>query len=155
MKTPITLIAVFAVTVATVLGSDGRGWVIRPPDDKFGIDERARLDRADVFEVVASKLGLAVSSELAKKAIVEISEKAAANLTGAYYRCPKGKKPFLVRAVYSFGGTGHFIVIRHGDSIWVEHQSLGTRPFDYYRAALVVNLDFNPRDAFATSSVIE
>jgi hypothetical protein len=154
MKT--LLLLVFASLVGFVQAADdARLWIIRPPDTKYGPDERKALDQSDVFEVVASKVSVAISSELSKKQIVQVSEQTAMYYTGTYYRCPQGKKPYLVRAVYTFGGTGSYLVVRHLDSIWVEHHALGRAPFLHTKSALVVNLEFAPFAAYATASVIE
>ena len=112
------LLVTFACMAILACGADvARDWIALPPDAEFGPDEKKALDRGDIFEVVASKLGVAISSELAKKQVMEISQETATYYTGRYYRCPKDKKPHLVRAVYAFGGTGHFLVVRHQNAL--------------------------------------
>ncbi|MES2695120.1 MAG: hypothetical protein V4773_16725 [Verrucomicrobiota bacterium] len=133
----------------------GETWVVKPLDHKYGPNEKNRLDRTEVYEVVASKVEVVITGYLARKSFIEISEQTAAAYTGHYYRCPPGKKPFLVRAVYAFGGTGSYMVVRHHDSVWVQHDSLGSAPMTINKSALVVNLDFVPNEAYATVSVIE
>src|SRR5687768_6133428 len=116
MKT-FLLLALASDVVAAPVADDARLWIVRPPDARYGPDEKKEVDRSDVYEVVASKVAVAISYELGKKQVVEISERTATYYTGSYYRCPTGKKAYLVRAVYAFGGTGHFLVVRHQDSI--------------------------------------
>lgn len=93
-------------------------------------------------------------SELQKNTFIPLSDVKARKYTGHYYICPKGKRPYLVRAVAGFAGTGKFQVYRVGQSIWVAHESLG-RGWASARTAMVVNLDFEPTAAYATVSIIE
>jgi hypothetical protein len=155
MKKLLSLLMFVALVGFAHAAEDARLWISRPPDAPYGPDEKKAVDQSDVFEVVASRVGVAVSSELSRKLFVQISERTAKFYTGSYYRCPQGKKPYLFRAVYTFGGTGHYLVVRHQDSVWVEHVALGSAPVVHSKSALVVNLDFEPTAAYATTSVVE
>ncbi len=93
-------------------------------------------------------------SELQKKQFVVLSEAQARKFTGIYYSCPKGKRPFLVRALFGYAGTGAFYVYRSGREICVAHESLGTEFFSA-RSALVVNLDSEPTAIYVSVSIIQ
>ena len=108
---------------------------------------------ADHYEVVASMRANS-ESKLQEKHFVVLSEAQARKFTGAYYLCPKGKRPYLVRALFGFAGTGAFYVYRSGREICVSHESLGTKYFSA-RSALVVNLDFEPTTIYVSVSIIE
>jgi hypothetical protein len=127
-------------------------WTAEPPPAiSFGKHDAIPAD--DIFEVVASMREDAVT-ELQKIPLIPLSDAQARKFTGAYYLCPKGKRPFLVRALYGFAGTGKFWVYRIKREIWVLHESLG-REFASQRTALVVNLDFDPAKAYVTVSIIK
>jgi hypothetical protein len=150
----VLLILVFLCGVVADSGAEeAKAWIAVPVGQQRGPDESKALEGANVFEVVASKAGVATSRDLLKQAIVEISEETARYYTGGYYRCPNGMKPYLVRAPYGFGGTGRYLVVRFETAIWVEHRSLG-EDVAVNKSALIVNLDFVPTTAYATVSVI-
>jgi hypothetical protein len=136
----------------TALGRDGASWIAAPPPE-FAADEANAIPATDVFEVVASKVHVAIDRRLAPTPIVAVSETAAQYFTGAYYSCPRGKRPFLIRAVYGFGGTGTFRVFKSGRSVWVIHQSLGDGVVAH-KSALVINLEFEPEHVYTTVSVV-
>ena len=87
-------------------------------------------------------------------AFLAISEARSKKYTGHYYSCPPGKRPYLVRGVFGFAGTGAFYVYKVDRALWVSHESLGT-DFVSSRTALIVNLDFEPSAAYATVSIAE
>ena len=127
-------------------------WIMEPPP-KIAAARKIEVPAGDAFEVVASMAEHA-KSELRKKTFVAISDQQARKFTGPYYSCPKSKRPFLVRAVAGFAGTGTFHIFRVSDSIWVSHESLG-EGFTSSPTAFVVNLDFVPESAYASVSIIE
>jgi hypothetical protein len=130
--------------------SEVDSWIVAPPDIA-GANTTA-IPPGDVFEVVASMCGNA-GAELQKKTFVALSEKSAKHFTGTYYSCPKGKKPYLVRGVYGFAGTGAFFVSKIGTAVWVSHRSLGD-DFTSTRTALILNLDFEPTAVYSFVSII-
>lgn len=115
--------------------------------------KKEQMSLADIFEVVASMKGNA-EADLQKKTFLAISEVQAKWFTGRYYSCPAGKRPYLVRGVFGFAGTGRFFVYKVDRALWVLHESLGT-DFVSSRTALIVNLDFEPTAAYATVSIAQ
>lgn len=132
---------------------DGRAWIFRP-SGKFQWSDWKELPKKNIYEVVASKKIVAVIRDLLKKRFTLLSKDTATYFTGHYYHCPKGMKPYLVRAVYGQGGTGHFTISRHGDELLVYHVSLGYNSAAH-KSALVINLDFTPTKVYTFFSVAE
>ena len=75
------------------------------------------LPRPDVYEVGASKLDLLSIRDLPPSGFRALKEPEAIHFTGAYYSCPSGKRPYLIRAVYAKGGFGQFRAERRGSSL--------------------------------------
>ena len=101
--------------------------------------------------MVASKEHVALS-DLPSKVIVPLNASTAKYFTGHYYRCKSPKRAFLVRSVRGHGGTGSYMLSRRGNDLWVYHGSLGHQ-LAWHRSALVVNLDFTPREVYFDTSV--
>jgi hypothetical protein len=145
------LLFIFALcTSAAAPTEDAAKWIKEPPK-LDAATKKEEVAPTDFFEVVASKAGVAIS-DLTKKEFVALSENDARWFTGAYYSCPKGKKPFLVRAVFGYGGTGRYRLERIGDALLVSHSSLGDE-LVASRSALVVNLEFSPTAVYSTVSI--
>lgn len=121
---------------------DGREWIHRP-GGKFTWEDWTELPQTDIYEVVATKETSALIRELADKQFALITENTAKYYTGHYYRCPPGKKPYIVRSVYGQGGTGNYSVHKRGGELLVHHASLGGATAAH-KSALIINLDFNP-----------
>jgi hypothetical protein len=128
-------------------------WQKRPPREFLSGPVQA-LDDKNAFEVVGTMRDLAVDHELAGQAFVKIDPEHAAYLTGHYYRCPEGKTPYLVRAVYGAAGTGKYDFSRVGRKLRINHGSLG-RQFVEHRSAFILNLDFEPEDIFVSAHMAE
>jgi hypothetical protein len=123
-------------------------WVIQP--------------RTDIYEVIPSRMESSWIRDLPETGFKEITQQMARSATGHYYTCPSGKRPFLIRAVYSRGGVrsgiGGFRAERRGNSlavIWVtlpillsEHD-FSQEPL---QSAIVVNLDFTPDEIYNETS---
>lgn len=154
MKPTLTVILLF--TAFSCWAADdqaGREWLRSPPKDNIS-GEWIGLPETDTYEVVASKEIVALIRDLADKDIAPLSEVTAKYFTGHYYRGERGMKPFLVRAVYGHGGTGGYTVSRRGNDLLIRHDSLG-RSSAYHKSALVVNLDFAPRQVYIVASIAE
>jgi hypothetical protein len=136
-----------------VLADDGAKWIRIPPSNANQTNEDAGLIQ-EVFEVVASKASAATTADLGKSAIVSLTPGRAKYFTGEYYRCSAGKKPYLVRAVYGFGGSGAYRVRRVGQSLVVTHESIGEEA-TYSKSALIVNLDFEPKEVYVVASIVK
>ncbi len=143
---------VFLVALASAaFSATPDAWYAEPPAG-IAFGKHDALPVGDIFEVVASMKRNA-EVELRKQPVIPLSDAQARKFTGPYYSCPKGKRPYLVRALYGFADTGKFWVYRIKSEIWVLHESLGTDTTSS-RTALVLNLDFDPSKAYVTASVL-
>ena len=132
---------------------DGAKWLRIPPSHTQKTSEDAELVQ-EVFEVVASKVSAATAGELGKYSIASLTVGRAKYFTGQYYHCSAGKKPYLVRAVYGSGGTGVYRVRQIGQSLVITHESIGEEAI-YTKSALVVNLDFEPKEVYVVASIVK
>ena len=132
----------------------GVGWIKHPPSDAFAGADTIKIDAGNIYEVVASKVDVAVLGDLENQAFAAISRDDARWYTGAYFTCQEGKTPYLVRALYGHGGTGTYVVSRDGRKLLVEHESLG-RSNRADKSALIVNLDFAPDAVFTVVRIAE
>jgi hypothetical protein len=138
--------------VAPALSATSDSWTAEPPPS-IAFGKHDVISAVDIYEVVASMRGNA-EAELQKIPLIPLSVAQARKFTGAYYSCPKGKRPYLVRALFGFAGTGKFWVYQIKREIWVLHESLG-QDLTSARTALVLNLDFDPARAYVTVSIIK
>lgn len=85
---------------------------------------------------------------------IELSPAEAQQLTG---KAPVegGRKPYLVRALLYYRETGAFSVFTKAGSILVSHESIGSSIPPETRSALVVYLDFKPKEIFVDCGVVE
>jgi hypothetical protein len=153
MKIYVFLVVILA---SACLGADlqtGEAW-LNPAPDSIADSKWIAIDTTDIYEVVASKEIVAEIRDLEHKHFTLLTEDEAKYYTGHYYRCPKGKHPYLVRAVYGQGGTGSYKVSRLGNSLLVSHGSLG-HSAACHTSALVVNLEFAPNEIYNKISIAE
>ena len=153
MKWHLILAGMLFLPASGNASEDGREWYSSPPP-KVLAAERTALPPNDIYEVVLSKQAFAVWSGLSTKPILAISEDLARQLTGPYYRCDTGKKPFLARGVFINGGTGGFEAFKVGQAIWIMHEGLGSMG-GMFKSALIVNLAFDPTEAYVTASTAQ
>jgi hypothetical protein len=135
-------------------GGDATAWLSYPPHGLF--DSAQKIDEKDTYEVVASAKDLLISAlgDLSAKTFSKISADDARRYTGHYYRCPEGKTPYLVRAAYGNSFYGQFTFERAGRNIFVRHGSLGHRS-QAFKTAFVLNLDFEPEQAYVAVDIAE
>lgn len=131
---------------------DGCDWIKRPAEGQFPDDGTREVEDTDVYEVVASKQDVSVNIDLKDRTFVKLTSDDASRHTGRYFRCPRGKTPYLVRAIYGYGGTGRYVVERFGRKLHVLHGSLGTE-WIANKSALVVNLDFELEDVYTDVAI--
>jgi hypothetical protein len=84
---------------------------------------------------------------LKERWFAEITLDEARWLTGPDFVCPKGKKPYIIRATYG-SPSGAYTVTRSGNKLLALHISLGNRG-RISKSALIVNLDFHLEDTYA------
>jgi hypothetical protein len=138
--------------VAPAFPATPDSWIAEPPPS-IAFGKHDVISAGDIYEVVASLRGNA-EAELQKIPLIPLSHAQARKFTGAYYSCPKGKRPYLVRALFGSGGTGKFWVYQIKREIWVLHEFLG-QDITLARTALVLNLDFDPAKAYVTVSTVK
>src|ERR1019366_1862623 len=106
MKTkPIHLIviAAFAVVSMAAVSLPREARPYPPPNvgDEIAMDNNwTILPKGDIYEVGASKLDWSSIREMSPLGYEKLTEAGARAYTGAYYSCPVGKTPYLLRAVY-------------------------------------------------------
>jgi hypothetical protein len=128
----------------------GLEWLRPPPT--LADSDWTLLPIADVHEVATSKQALA-TRQLAEASFVPLSDSETEFYSG--FRGAAGpKRPFLVRAVFGHQGTGAYSVFRRGDDLFVRHSSLG-HSSPSHKGALVVTLDFTPREIYTFMSIAE
>jgi hypothetical protein len=130
----------------------GDEWLDPPPPGPHPPDSFHEVPREDWFEVVASRAHVPVVRDLKNRSFVRLTKDQATWFTGPYYRCPAGKAPYLVRAVYGHGGTGHYTLVQFGRRLFVSHGSLGPE-HAAHKSAIVVNLEFEPEAVYTAVSV--
>jgi len=96
------------------------------------------ISRSQFFEVAAS-IEAAAESQLATASALPLSAGDLASYGPPSFRCSESTHPYLVRAVYDNGGTGHFQLTTYGTTLFIVHESLG-KPTGMRRTALVVCL---------------
>jgi hypothetical protein len=118
------------VLVATVLSfcaplSMAADWLGEVPQALWPRSDWQELPSGSFAEVPVSRF-FVTRIELAEKAFVPQSPSAASSILGREFECAKGSQPYLVRALFTIGGTGRFNILWAKDSLVVEHGSLGT-----------------------------
>jgi hypothetical protein len=100
------------------------------------------LANNQVFEVAKSKFR-AAKAALRDKPFVPLTEDDIGYFGSPTFQCRLPNRPYLIRAIYTNGGTGRFLVETFDRSVLVTHGSLGKRnPLE--ETALVVCLGFEP-----------
>ena len=150
----VTLVMLALVTIVACSERDQAGveWLHPPPG--VAESEWRPLPLADVHEVAPAKQTLATEKLVA--ASVLPLDQGEIDFFSSYRGSPlaPGKRAFLVRAVFGHQGTGAYTVLRRGDDVYVRHGSLG-RSSPHHKGALVLILDFTPREIYVATSVAE
>src|SRR5262249_35921684 len=87
---------------------------------------------------------------LSERGVQGLSADEARDFGQSSFVCPSFTQPFLVRALYVNGASGHFSVHKLdklGSNLLVSHESLG-EPSGMLRTALVVCLAVKPSEIF-------
>ena len=106
------------------------------------------IPKTEFFEVTVSKKDAA--QEMLKNVPV-VSGEEVGYFGQRNFRCPTGKNPYLIRANFTNGGTGDFVVRRYGTALLVGQGSLGASS-EVERTALVVCVDFQPTAIYGSIS---
>jgi len=142
--------AVFLL-VASVAGhaAEPESWQRTPSEDQIrGLLNLPAVPKADIYEVVPTKIETALVWHLAKVSFAVLTCADADFLAGGHYNCDGSKKPVLVRAVYGNGGTGNFMIRYDVNALYVHHGSLGNLAAGK-NLPLIVNLPFTPTEVYA------
>jgi hypothetical protein len=116
------------------------------------MEKQEEIPATDRYEVIAS-MRASAESLLQKMPFAPLSDAQARRFTGAYYTCPKNKRPFLVRALYRSGGTSRFWAYKISNSIWILHESTEIDS-TILRTAFVLNIDFAPTQIYVSTATI-
>ena len=150
----VTLIMLALVPIVACREQDQSGveWLHPPP--AVAESEWTPLPLADVHEVATAKQTLA-TEKLVGASFLPLDQGETDFFSG-YRGAPlgPGKRAFLVRTVFGHQGTGAYTVLRRGDDVFVRHGSLG-RSSPHHKGALVLILDFTPREIYVATWVAE
>lgn len=115
------------------------------------ISALATVSKTSIYEVVPTKIETALVWHLTKSTFTKLSCEDANVLAGGHFTCEQGKKPILVRAVYTNGETGNFTVHYKDSTVYIHHGSLGS-PNALVNLPLIINLPFTPQEVFSWAS---
>lgn len=149
----ILILILICTCFSAIASSDppGKKWVHLPATQMW-MNDAVEVPEADVYEVAASRKDVAIIRDLDQVAIVQLKPEEAKWFVGSGYRSEVNKRPYLVRAVFSQGGTGRFKVSELKGDLYVFHGSLGHH-MAYNQSALVVNLPVAPKEVYVIVSM--
>ncbi|WP_139351599.1 hypothetical protein [Rhodanobacter sp. C06] len=130
------------------IAAEPSAWLQAAPANLGGATEK--IPDSSFFEVPVSLLD-AATSELRDKAFVRQYAQGAAHFGHEDFACPGKSRPYLVRALYSNGGTGGFVLSWIGDSLIVGHVSLGPQG-TVLKSALFACLTKEPAQVYSSIS---
>lgn len=128
-------------------------WITELPEHCLHNLNMPRISDVDLMEVPKSRFYVA-ENRLENSEYIDLHEMLARYYLGDFYSKPESKTPFLVRAVYSNGGTGKFNAYWCGNDLVIGHSSLG-KSWREERSVLVINLAKKPEKVFVTMSMAE
>ncbi len=142
----------WAAVPVSARAADGDSWLTPKIERELHDLRYYALPETDFFEVGASKLELAID-ELSERSFVALDELLLAELCGTTYRPQKGKKPYLVRAVY--GNTpAPFGVIDFKGELFISHCGMREADRALRKTALVVTLPDPPKNVHVAADVV-
>ncbi|UYB52746.1 hypothetical protein OCJ37_01905 [Xanthomonas sp. AM6] len=142
--------ATLALVVSQVSAEQPESWLRAPATNINTAKIVKPVPRDYIFEVPVSLFDMAME-ELRAKPIVPLQSYDVDSFSRWHFSCPRATSPYLVRAVYSNGGTGGYHLQQVDSSLWVGHASLGASSGEH-RSALLACLDFQPSQVFVLSS---
>ena len=114
------------------------GFVEVGQDHLFGIQERYQSESMEKLE---------------DQKFVTISEDVARRYVGNDYLNEKGRKPYLIRAVYGHA-TGRYVLFKRNQEYFLLHASLG-KSSPRHRAAMVINVKGKMENLFIGVNIAE
>ncbi len=129
-------------------------WINEPTNSEilYKYDREYDFD-IDFHEVRFEKINES-NDLLSEKPALEISLNYAKVLIGKEDIALKNNtKPYLVRALYGYKGTGGFYVESLGRDIWIQHASLGSGRPKLIKQPLVIFLEFCPEIVYVSVSI--
>jgi len=149
MKPAIAILIIFFGQPVLAAGLDP--WLSKMFPEASDAQSATLLPESSFFEVPVSKLAVA-ELRLAEQPAVAQEAYAAQYYGRAEFSCQASESLYLLRAVYTNGGTGAFQVqLLAAGSVWVSHHSLG-RSSGTHRSALLACLPKQPARVFVSSS---
>lgn len=150
-RRPLTLLILFCVES---LAADTSGPWLLPPPSIYRDPYKTYLDDSSFHEVEDAKHGEAFSILMDHEAVA-LSADQQAEFSHGSLRCPSATRPYLVRAIYGFRGTGSYRISQNKTALIVFHGSLGHTTPEPKKSALVVCLSSQPLEVYGSISVAE
>ena len=123
-------------------------WFNFAPDNWLQAKE---LDQQFVFPVLHEDEAV---GKLNHTAIIELSPAEAGHFTGKPQRFA-GRRPYLSRALVYFKATGNFAVFEQDQEIFIRHDSVGPSSPGEKHSAVVVYLEFKPKEVYIDCQLTE
>jgi hypothetical protein len=121
-------------------------WLEPVPSELGGWYKWQGIPASLYFEVVASKLYVA-QHDLADSPLLPLEPSGVTYYGGRGFQCEAPARAYLLRAIYSNGGTGAFTLYWAGSSLIVAHGSLGPAA-EKAQSALVACLNRAPTQVY-------
>ena len=141
---------------ATISSSEMKknDWYTGIPQSVSDLAEWRGLESDKVHVVIPAMLPKAYE-ELKINTFKKITHKQTSELLGYEPSHIANTKLFLVRSVLINEKTGGYYVSTLNGNLWVHHGSLGRKPVDIKRRALVLQLKEVPQQVYVTCSIAE
>lgn len=133
---------VLAMPSAVMAQSTEDSWRLVLPDHCRRNLDMPTVELAHAWEVPKSMFSVA-ADRLADQEFIVADEALAEWYRQGHYTPEPERTPYLVRAVYGFGGTGRFYIFCCDTDLVVSHQSLG-KSWEENNTGLIVNLEKRP-----------
>lgn len=143
------VILILTTVAATAAAGPEETWLHAGGMDIQAAKIVAEVPRDSVFEVPVSMFEEA-EGRLKSAAARKLQSYDVDALSRNRFSCAGSSTPFLVRAVFTNGNTGAFLLKRLDSALWVSHSSLGVST-GTHRSALLVCLNFNPSVVYVTA----
>jgi hypothetical protein len=137
------LIILFSVCLNAAELSPNEDWAREPEE---WCDDDIDINKSDFIEVPVSRSHIAIF-RLKEVSIVKLSYELIPYYLGFTFPAEGSKTPYLIRATYIPNG-GNFNLSRCNDSLFVSHSGAGAGAATPSKTALIVYLDFEPRNIY-------
>ena len=139
-------VEILTLLMSLILSHSDGEWSNPLTSEARGVTKTEAIPEKDFFEISASRRD-AAESMLESQEFVQKWQDDIKYFGQKNFQCESPKQPYLIRALYSNGTGGKFLLKKIGDSVLVSHVSLG-RSSSTQKTALIVCLDFQPKEIF-------